>query len=417
MSGLPQSRFTLLWAAETVSLFGTQISLLALPLVAAVTLDASASAVSALTAAGFLPIVFLGLIAGPYVDRWNLRTVMLVSNMVRAALLMCIPLAHHLDLLSLPLLLAVILLSSAVGIFFDLGYQSAVRDLVADEGLAKANSRLELSRSGAQLLGPALAGVLITTWSPSTAILLDAASFLIAGALVAMLPPLPAHRSTTARTPRLTSQIAEGLAFVRSHRILRALVVAGASSNVFFAAIIALQIVYAVRVLDLSPAQLGVGLAAEGLTAIGAAAVAAVLVTRFGELVTASLGMVAAAVGSVLLAVAPGGGGPSTLVLFMLSQAAFGLSASWFNIPIITLRQRITPRELLGRVNATSRTIIMSALPVGAGLAAVASSLLDLRLIIALCVPGFLAVVLLLIVQAARSRAHHFASLSDASTS
>lgn len=174
----PPRGFPLLWGAESVSLLGTQVTLIAVPLVAVQVLGASGFAMGLLTAAGWLPVVLFGLVAGVWVDRGDPVRIMVVANLARLVLITAVPLAHLLGLLSIGLLLVTALLAGVFAVFFDVAYQTYVPHTVPAERLPGANSRLELSRSIAQLCGPAIGGVLVTALSAPDALLVDAATFL-----------------------------------------------------------------------------------------------------------------------------------------------------------------------------------------------------------------------------------------------
>src|ERR671917_2723845 len=153
--------FLKLWSAETISQFGSQITGLALPLVAVITLDVSAFEVSALVVIEFAPFLLISLPAGVWVDRLPRRPILIAADLARAAILLTIPIAYWLDVLTIWQLYAGGFLFGICTVFFDVAYQSYLPSLVDREHLVEGNSKLEISRSGAQLAGPAAAGVLV----------------------------------------------------------------------------------------------------------------------------------------------------------------------------------------------------------------------------------------------------------------
>ncbi|MEA5153496.1 MFS transporter [Raineyella sp.] len=368
-----QAVLVALGGAESVSLVGTQVTLVAVPLVAVQQLGASSTTMGLLSAAGWLPIVVFGLLAGAYVDRGRPVWIMVASNMVRLVLISLIPVAYATSMLSVPILLAVVFAAGIGAVFFDVAYQTYLPQTVSRENLATANSRLELSRSVAQLLGPAAAGLLVTALSAPTAVLVDAASFAVAVLLLAPLWRAPEASVVQPRVNQgMVASIREGIGFIRGSAMISLVITAASASNLFTAGAMALQVLFAVQLLGMSPAELGLALTLEGGAALAAAALAPWLTRRIGErgIVFASFCLMTA--GAVLLFLAPAYGG---LVLFASAQLCFGLSAPLINITLVTMRQRLTPPQLLGRVNAAARVAIMSTLPIGAaGFGAVAGA-------------------------------------------
>ncbi len=176
--------FLKLWSAETISQVGSQVTGLALPLVAIITLDVSAFEVALLGVIEFAPFILISLPAGVWVDRLPRRPILIVGDLGRAALLATIPIAYAADALTIWQLYVVGFLFGVLTVFFDVAYQSYLPALVERDQLVDGNSKLEISRSGAQLAGPALAGVLIQALKAPLAILVDALSFLVSGLFV-----------------------------------------------------------------------------------------------------------------------------------------------------------------------------------------------------------------------------------------
>ena len=153
--------FVRFWLADTLSWVGSQINVLTLPLIAALTLDASAFQVGALAAAGQAPLFLIGLFAGAWVERRKRRPILITADLARAVLLLAIPIAAVFDALSMPLLYAVAFSVGIFSVFFDVSYLSYLPALVGRDRLVEANSKLEASASGAQVAGPFLGGILV----------------------------------------------------------------------------------------------------------------------------------------------------------------------------------------------------------------------------------------------------------------
>ena len=176
--------FLKLWSAETISQFGSQAGQLALPLVAILVLDASAFEVAVLGTVEFLPFIIFTLPAGVWVDRLPRRPILIVGDFGRAALLLTIPAAYVADVLSLAQLFVVGFLVGVFQVFFDVAYQSYLPSLVEREQIIEGNSKLEISRSAAQVAGPGFGGALVQILTAPWAVFADALSFVGSGLFV-----------------------------------------------------------------------------------------------------------------------------------------------------------------------------------------------------------------------------------------
>ena len=212
--------FLKLWAAETISQVGTQISQLALPLAAIIVLDASAFEVALLGTAQFLPFVLFALPAGVWVDRLRRRPILVLSDLARAVLLASVPLAHAFDALTMWQLYAVVFGVGVGTVFFDVSYQSYLPSLVSREQLVDGNSKLEISRSGAFIAGPALAGVLVGAIAAPNAILVDALSFLASAAFLFRIHTVESVPVRTA-SASVARELRDGLRYLLGHRFWR----------------------------------------------------------------------------------------------------------------------------------------------------------------------------------------------------
>ncbi len=173
-----------LWGAETISQFGSQITPVAIPLLAALTLDATAFEMGLLAASSGLPLLLIGFVAGAWVDRLRRRPVMIATDIGRAVTLLMIPIAAVLDWLSIELLIIVSLLTGVQSVFFNAAYASILPALVGRAQIADANGKLYSSMSVSQVAGPALAGTLVSLISAPAVLLIDAATFLCSGCFI-----------------------------------------------------------------------------------------------------------------------------------------------------------------------------------------------------------------------------------------
>ena len=380
MSGSADSDrdFRLFWIGLAINSLGSQVSLLALPLIAVVLLDADATQMGILTAAGYLPFIILGLQAGVWVDRMQRRPLLIWSNLATAGLLLTVPLAAVLGILRLEHLYVLALIIGGIHVVADVAEQSFLPSLVDRSRLPAANARLSGSDSVAQIVGPSVAGLLIQVLTAPIAILVDAASFVVSAVLLSGMrtpepPPLPDERRGDMR-----GLVVEGLRHVTSHRLLRPIFSCGATHNFFRRAIEALFILYAVDQLGFDPIALGIVLAAGGPGSLLGAFVAVPLARRIG--VGPTIAWMQVLTGISCLA-APLASGPEwmTIGLLALGQALLGIARPVFNIAQLSLRQAITPERLQGRVNATMRFIMWGVTPIGALAGGLAGASLGLR--------------------------------------
>ena len=368
--------FLKLWSAETISQVGTQVSALALPLAAILVLDASAFEVAVLGAMQFLPFVVFALPAGVWVDRLRRRPILVASDVGRALLLATVPLAHALDALTMWQLYAVVFGVGVGTVFFDVSYQSYLPSLVAREQLVDGNSKLEVSRSGAFIAGPALAGVLVGAISAPNAILVDAVSFLGSAAFLFRIRAHEEPPPVSSAHPSLARELRDGLRYLLGHRYWRPLAASIAASNFFGQVAFAVFLVYAVRTLELSPQLIGLSLVPVGVGGVAAAVLA-------GRL-SAQIGVGPTLIGAALVF------GPATLVLplapasqpvpFLVAGfALLGFGGITFNITGISLVQTLTPERLLGRLNASRRFLVWGAIPLGSLVGGALASTIGLR--------------------------------------
>ncbi len=354
--------FVKLWVAESISMAGSQISQLAIPLLAIVLLYASAFEVGLLTAVGFLPFLLFGLPAGVWVDRLRRRPILIAADVGRALLLATIPLAWLLGSISLPQLYLVTFLAGILTVFFDVGYQSYLPSLVHSSQLMEGNGKLEMSRASAQVAGPGLAGALVQLAGAPLAIAIDALSFVASGLfLVAIRRPEAQPGVDRPRTSMLVD-IREGLRFVLGHPLLRPITAATAIANLFSAIASSVMLIFAVRELLLDPVLIGAIIAVGSSGGVVGALIATRVQRRIGVGRTMILCEAGFAAGYLLLPVASVAA-PVFLATLGLFLATLGSIV--FSIVGLTLRQRMAPTRMQGRTNATVRTINWGVLPIG----------------------------------------------------
>ena len=363
-STLREPAFLTLWGGQTISLLGSYVSSLAIPLAAAITLGGSPLQLGVLGAASAAPGVLFGLLAGGWIDRFRRRPVLIVSNFARCLLLGAIPGLWLLGWLSIPLLVVVQFACATMSLLFDIAYVAHLPSLVARSDLVGANARMEISNSLARVGGPWLGGVLVQAIGAPLAVLVDSVSFLAAGVSLMLIrrtePATPARRSDRAG---ILGEIAAGVRYVIAHPILRTIGLFNAGFALCNAAVTGVYVLYATQTLRLPASAIGLAL---GLGAVGAA---------IGALAS---GRAAARLGNrrtILAFGAVGGGGLIALpfasfglpplAVLVAAQFLYSLGATVYNVNQIALRQAVVPANLQGRAMATMRFMIVCCSTIG----------------------------------------------------
>jgi MFS family permease len=361
-----------------VSLIGTQMTVLAMPIVAFLLLGASVAQMGILGALGRLPMV-LFLVVGVWIDRMRRRSVLIVSNLCRAVMLFTVPVLLALDLLSLWWVYIVVLVTGVFSVFFEIAYRSYLPQLVAPEQLGEGNSKLQLSESVATAVGPSLAGVLVTARAAPVAILLDAFSYVASAVSLLLIrkreePPAPAEEGES-----IFQAVWYGLRWVLAQPIIRPLAIASAVYSFFDIGILqTLYFPFVVKDVHIPAAWVGGVLALGGVGAIGGAWLAVRLMKGFGPGPTM---LWCTIIGNSSLLLVPLAGGPRWLGLAMLgvSQLVVGLTSQIFVVNNITTLQSATPRALAGRVISTIWAMGLVPAPIGALFAGLIGQAIGMR--------------------------------------
>ncbi len=371
--------FLKLWSAETISQFGTQVSVLALPLVALLVLDASTFEVAALGVVDFLPFILFTLPAGVWVDRLPRRPILIAGDFGRAALLATVPIAYIVDVLTLGQLYVVGFLVGVCTVFFDVAYMSYLPSLVERQQIIEGNSKLEISRSAAQIGGPGLGGALVQIFTAPYAVLVDALSYLASGLFVVRIrkhEEPSAHPVEGARTS-LWAELKAGLRFVLRNPNLRAQAGCTGTSNFFSNVAFAVILVYLVRELELSAGLIGLVFSVGSAGALVAAFAAMRLSNRFGIGPTTIASGFLWGPSTLLIALAPVG---NAAIPFLVGAVFVGgFSIVVYNIIQVSYRQAICPPQLQGRMNSVMRFIVWGTIPIGALLGGALGTWIGLR--------------------------------------
>lgn len=371
--------FRKLWAAETISVFGSQIDDLALGLVAIIILDASAFEVAVYGTVNFLPFILFTLPAGVWVDRLPRKPILVIGDIGRFLVLMSIPIAYVADVLTLWQLYVVAFLTGVFTVFFDVAYQSYLPTLIDREDLREGNSKLEISRSTAQLGGPGVGGALIELITAPYAVLVDAFSFLASAAfLLRIRKREDTVRASTRADPKrgLWRELKEGLGFVLRNPNLRAQAGCTATSNLFFSVTFSIYLVFLVRELELSPSVIGILFALGSVGSLLAAFTTTRISTRFGigptTIVVAFLNLPA----MLMIALAPE---RFPIPFLVAGGILLGFVIVVYNITQVSYRQAICPPRLQGRMNSVMRFIVWGTIPIGTLTGGVLGSTIGLR--------------------------------------
>jgi MFS family permease len=364
--------FMRLWVGQTVSEAGTQVSQLAVPTVAILLLHATPFQVGLLTALEFLPFPVLGLFAGVYADRLRRRPLMIGSDIGRLLALLTIPVAFSFGLLRMEQLYLVGLVVGVFNVFFGISYQSYLPALIERADLIEGNSKLEVSRSTAQLAGPAIAGVAIQAIGAARAIYIDAASFLVSAAslwLIRKPEPEPSPGSAGGRTG-FWHEMWEGIQIVTGNSTLWKIAGATATSNLGTNMAFAVELIFLYRNLHLTPGLVGLTFAIGAVGGLLGAIASGPIVARLGVGLTLFLSILT---GGLVMATVLAAYTNAVVFLSALFFIEFLLGAP-YNITQVSLRQAITPDRVQGRMNATMRTIVWGTMPIGSLLGGILGS-------------------------------------------
>ena len=396
--------FLKLWTSDTISQFGTQFSGYAIPFTALL-LTSDPLAFSILNASAFIGFAVFALFIGVYVDRHRRQRIMTLANIGRGIFLGLIPLAAVTGTLTragMPLLYVVSFMVGLLTVFFDVSYQAILPSLVDRSQLVEGNSKLEWSRSGAQVVGPGMAGLVVQAVYPPLAIAIDATSYMASASVLSRIKQDEIIKPSTAS---VWHDLKEGLAIVLKDKRLRSIAGSTATSNFFSNVIFSILILYLVRQLGYTAAVVGTIFLIGGLGAFGGIALSSRLTRLFGVGPVIIAGMILGGLGTIPYALANSSlsapifsaTGIPVLGSFRLDLNALILMVGGFvtsigvvvyNINQVSLRQAIVPKSVQGRMNASMRWIVWGTIPAGAIAGGVLAEVFGLREAIVIGVIG-----------------------------
>ena len=358
--------FRLMWLSSTVTSFGGQVTMLALPLTAVLLLDATPTQMGTLVALEALPFSLFSLHAGVLIDRLRKRPILVVCEAVICLALLAVPVAAFFDRLSMPLLYAIGFVLGTVFVVAGSAGQVYLTQIAGRDRLIAANSLFIGAESTARLTGPGLAGLLIQSLGAPMAILFDCATFVASLFFLTRMRHVE-PRPVVAKDARIGAEIREGLALVLHHPVLRPLTIVSTSWFMVFQGWIALQTLYATRELGLSAGELGAAHMIGGAGALLSSVLARHITRRLGTGLPILIGVACSAVAWLMLALLPRTDDALVTLGAALFVFDFGIMLYWINYA--SLRQAVTPDRMLGRMTATMRFFTVAAAPIG-GLAA-----------------------------------------------
>lgn len=357
--------FLRLWAAEAGSALGARITRTALPIIAVLSIGASPAQVAVLASLGVAPGVVVGLLIGGRVDRGARRPLMIGSDLVRAALILTVPIAAWMGRLGLPQLYLVAGCVGAATTLFRIAHASLLPSLVGPARLVEGNAKLEGTDSVAEAAGPGVAGALIQILTAPMAMIFTAFTYGWSAWMLSRIRATEAPRSATGERAGMVRDIAAGLVASVTHPTVRRLLVADALASLFGGFFIALYMILALRLLALSPAVTGLVISAGGVGAFAGAAIAGDLGRRWGA-GRAMIACLAAGQGANLFIPLSLHAGPWAIAALLTQQLFGDAFLVAFAIHAVSLRQRVIEPAVLGRVNATFHVVVGLTLPIGA---------------------------------------------------
>lgn len=391
---LRQPEFLKFWAAQSISQLGDQITYLALPLVAVLTLDASAAQMGLLTAAELMPHLLFSLAAGVWIERRaNRRRLMIVADIVRAGLLVSVPLAAAFGLLTFPQLYVVGFLVGTCAVLFDISWATLFISVVPRRDVVDANSKLSATRALSFVVGPSIAGVLVQLLTAPVTLLADAMSFIGSALFLGRIrteEPSAANREESA-----LQSLRTGFRYVFGDELIRPSLFCTATINLFNYVFHAIFILYATKTLGVEPGLLGLVLGAGAVGGI----VGAFLAVRVERLI--GLGP-AYTLGCVLfplpLVLVPLASGSETRIVAMLGLAEFFCSVGVMVLDVNgnSMSFLRTPDRLRSRMSGTYRFVNYGVRPLGALLGGALGTAIGLQATLWIGVLGALAGVLFL---------------------
>ena len=364
---LKKPDFRNFWLGHTVSSFGVQITTVAIPLIAALTLEASSLEMGILSAVEFLPFLLISLFVGVWVDRKHKRPLMIIADIVRAVVLIGIPISIYFNILSMPILYVVAAVVGVNTVIFEIAHASYLPTVVKNEELVEGNSKLEFSSSSATVVGQSIGGALIQVLSAPLSILFNVGTYLLSALYLALIKKKEAPIEVPEEAEQnMWADIREGTTFVFHHNIIRPILIGTVIFNLFTYVIEPIFILYISRTLALDPIYIGLIFSMSGVGALLGAFIAGPMAKRLGLGKTLVFSLFVAGFVSLIIPVATLLPTLPAVILIMVMYMIDAAMVIVYNINQRSLRQAVTPQNLQGRMNASIRMFGMGVVPIGA---------------------------------------------------
>jgi MFS family permease len=340
--------FLRLWSAQSVSAFGARITRTCLPLAAVLTIHATPASLGLLTALALGPGTLVGLFAGGFVDRSRRRRILIASDLLRAAILLTVPIAAWLHALAMWQLYLVAACAGGFSVLFDIADHAYLPSLIGTAHLVEGNTKLNVTDSVAEIGGPALAGVLVQLLTAPIAIAANAVTYVVSALFLSQIAAHETVAAPEAEGPSWWRDLSTGAAAIFRDRLVQPLFWMSAATPLF-GSFFLLYVPFAIRNLHLSPTLLGITIGVGGIGAMAGAALASPVSRWLGlgpAIVTMSF---AGAAFTMLVPLAAGSVATATA---MLMTAQFCGDAALVIVIILaaSLRQTVLPNDILGRV-------------------------------------------------------------------
>lgn len=368
-SGLDRN-FNKFWTGESLSHFAVQLGAVALPVISVDLLHASESQLGYLNAASTAAFLLLGLPAGAWVDRWFKRPTMIWANLARGIAIAVVPTLYFLGLLELWHLYVVAAVIGIATVFFDVAYQSFIPMLVAPGLISRANSRMEATAQLARLAGPALGGLLLKIVSAPVLLLADAVGYLVSWWFLLVTRDHEAEYREKRGTPpprNLRREIAEGLGFVFRQPAISRITLASFLTNFASTATFTLVPIVILRLLGFSAFQYGLIMTLGAVGGLLGAGAAGRIARRIGTANAVRFSTLAGAMSVFCYPFALALPDRASSLVVLIAGSFIGNGAVLtYNVTQVSLRQRLCPPNLLGRMNASVRFIVWGIMPISA---------------------------------------------------
>lgn len=356
--------FTRLWTAQAISSFGARITREGLPMTAVLALNASPGVLGVLAAMAYGPAFFVGLAGGGFVDRRRRRPILIAADLVRATVLITIPVAAWLHLLVLPHIFIAAAMVGAASVLFDMADHAYLPGLIGTERLMDGNSKLSATESVAEMGGPALAGFLFQWLTAPFAVAVNAVTYLVSAAALATISK-PEPKPEPVPADHWASDAVHGFRAAWAEVRVRPLLIVALCNGLFGGIFAATYLVFAIRTLGLTPAMLGITVACGGIGALFGAGLAQPLARRLGAgpaIVAAGLVMPLIALMIPLAPTQPIAG----MAVLIVSQLLGDAGGVTYQVLAASLRQTVLPQEMLGRVAGAFQAAMGGTMLIGA---------------------------------------------------